>query len=43
MHCLLAIILPPVAVFLSGMSNQAILNIFMAQAFRVPGTGTRPP
>jgi uncharacterized membrane protein YqaE (UPF0057 family) len=34
---LLAILLPPLAVFLCGKPVQAILNIFLTLAFWVPG------
>ena len=37
MRYLLAIILPPLAVFLCGKPIQAILNIFLTLAFWVPG------
>ena len=37
MRDLLAILLPPLAVFLCGKPVQAILNIFLTLAFWVPG------
>ncbi|MDA9909765.1 MAG: uncharacterized membrane protein YqaE (UPF0057 family) [Pseudohongiellaceae bacterium] len=37
MRYLLAILLPPLAVFLCGKPVQAILNIFLTLAFWVPG------
>ena len=37
MRYLLAIILPPVAVFLCGKPIQGVLNIFLTLAFWIPG------
>lgn len=37
MRYLLAILLPPLAVFLCGKPFQGILNIFLTLAFWVPG------
>jgi uncharacterized membrane protein YqaE (UPF0057 family) len=37
MRYLLAILLPPLAVFLCGKPVQAILNIFLTLAFWIPG------
>lgn len=37
MRYFLAIILPPVAVFLCGKPFQGVLNIFLTLAFWVPG------
>lgn len=37
MRYLLAIVLPPVAVFLCGKPIQAILNILLTLAFWIPG------
>jgi uncharacterized membrane protein YqaE (UPF0057 family) len=37
MRYLLAILLPPVAVFLCGKPFQGIINIFLTLAFWVPG------
>lgn len=37
MRYLLAILLPPVAVFICGKPIQGIINIFLTLAFYVPG------
>lgn len=37
MRYLIAILLPPLAVFLCGKPFQAILNIFLTLAFWIPG------
>lgn len=37
MRYLLAILLPPVAVFICGKPVQGIINIFLTLAFYVPG------
>ena len=37
MRCLIAILLPPLAVFLCGKPFQAIISIFLTLAFWIPG------